>query len=293
MLLEPIEITADVAGESSKAARHWRARLELSFAENRERTGFVRCWHEGPLRVQRLFYPESTGKAHCYLLHPPGGVVLGDELQINVHVQSGEALITTPSAGRFYNVGGHSETQQQSVHLRVDGGKLEWLPQETILFDGANARLKTRVDLAGLAQLAFWDVIVLGRPACGEAFSCGRLEQSLEIYRDEQPLLIERLALSAGDRLSQSRMGMQGHSTFGIMVLTQLPDVGTIDQWLIDVNAQANRGDFTVTQRGSVLVARYLGENALRAREGFIRLWSAAAEQTRGIAPAIPRIWHT
>ena len=219
MLLEPLK----PALESSKPLRQWRARLDLSFRESDGRTRFDRCSHEGPLRVQRLFYPEAGSKAHCYLLHPPGGVVLGDDLQINIDVLSGSALVTTPAAGRFYTVDGHEELQRQSVRLSVGDAGLEWLPQETILFNGVNAELNTRIELGPDARLAFWDVVVLGRPACGERFSSGRLTQKLEIYREGTPVLIERLAFSAEDLVSRSRMGMQGRSTIGILVLTASP----------------------------------------------------------------------
>lgn len=289
MLFETLELTA----ESSKPLRQWRAQLDLCFKESDGRTRFDHCLHEGPLRVQRLFYPEPSGKAHCYLLHPPGGVVLGDELEINIALTNGEALVTTPSAGRFYTVDEHSETQRQRVNLVVHDGRLEWLPQETILFNGVNAQLETRIDLKESAQLAFWDVVVLGRPACGEAFSYGRLKQTLEVYRRGEPLLIERLAFEAGDRVSQSRMGMQQQSTIGIMVLTEIPSMRLLDQWLEGVNAEGNNGEFTVTQRDTLMIARYLGEDAQRCREGFAQLWSAAVYELRGSAPATPRIWHT
>ncbi|EED32942.1 urease accessory protein UreD [gamma proteobacterium NOR5-3] len=289
MLLETLEPTA----ESSKPLRTWRAQLDLSFRESAGRTRLNHCLHEGPLRVQRLFYPEPSGKAHCYLLHPPGGVVLGDQLKINIALESGEALVTTPSAGRFYTVDDHPETQRQTVNLSVHEGRLEWLPQETILFNGVNAQLATRIDLASASQLAFWDVVVLGRPACSEAFSRGRLQQTLEVYREGEALLIERLAFAAGDRVSQSRMGMQSQSTVGIMVLTEIPGTPLLDQWLEAVNLDANNGAFTVTQRDTLMIARYLGEDAQRCREGFAQLWEAAVLELRGSTPATPRIWHT
>lgn len=279
--------------QSTKPLRQWCAKLNLAFGESAGRTRLEHCAHQGPLRVQRLFYPESSGKAHCYLLHPPGGVVLGDELTIDVAVRNGEALVTTPSAGRFYTVDQHPEAQKQSVHLRVQSGRLEWLPQETILFNGVNARLETQIDLSAESQLAFWDVVVLGRPACSERFTQGRLTQTLKISRDGQPLLIERLALAAGDRLSQSSMGMQDASTLGIMVLSDIPSGALCDQWLGRFNGERGEGEFTLTHRGELFIARYLGDDAQRCREGFAELWRSARHQVQGSSPAMPRIWHT
>jgi urease accessory protein len=293
-----VERPPQLAPGSGSAQRHWPARLELLFAEGAKRTRLLHCRHQGPLRVQRLFHPDEDGTAHCYLLHPPGGVVLGDELLVDAVVRSGRALLTTPSAGRFYGVGDFRETQEQRVRLSVnEGASLSWLPQETILFPGANARLDNDVSLAGTgASLVFWDVIVLGRPACGERFSRGRVEQRLRVRRGSQLVLDERLALAAGDRLSHSAMGLRGASTVGTFVLTLEPGADCEElcaRWLEAVNGHGGVGEFSVTQRGDLLLARYLGEDAARCRTGFSRLWQAQRKAALGYAPSEPRIWHT
>lgn len=277
---------------TSPSPRTWSAQLHLEFARRAGRTRLDRNQHSGPLRVQRLFHPEVSGKAHCYLLHPPGGVVLGDELSINAALHSGAALLTTPSAGRFYSVGDHAERQCQRVHLEVHKGLLEWLPQETILFNGSNARLETRIDLDAGASLAFWDVVVLGRPACGEGFTRGQLEQRLDLRRGGRPLLSERLALTAGDRLSASRIGLHGASTLGIALFSDLLDEGDVDAWLAAHNGD-DAGPFSVTERAGLLIARYRGNDAYRCRQGFAALWSATSRARDGVTPEIPRIWHT
>jgi hypothetical protein len=104
------------------------------------------------LRVQRPFYPESREVCHVYLLHPPGGLVSGDELQIDIAVgRDAWALLTTPGAGKVYGSDGQGVRQQQALRI-ARGGTLEWLPQEMILFDGARADLGTRVELEGDAR---------------------------------------------------------------------------------------------------------------------------------------------
>lgn len=279
--------------ESSKL-RNWPARLSLIFARGGQRTRLAHSAHEGPLRVQRLFHPDADGKAHCYLLHPPGGVVLGDELSIDVAVRSGSALLTTPSAGRFYTVGAFREGQHQRVHLQVaDGALLEWLPQESIVFNGADAYLTTRVDLAQNACLAYWDVLVLGRPACGERFNSGRCRQRLDIRRKGRALLRETLSLSAGDRLSASPAGLRGASTAGLAVFTSKVSRDDAEAWLASVNGPGLAGPFSATQRGELLLARYLGDDAQAARAGFSDLWQRVGHIRNGVTPSEPRIWHT
>ena len=78
----------------------WQARLELGFRATAGRTVLAHRRHVGPLVVQRPFYPEG-GICHVYLLHPPGGVVGGDTLELQVQADAdSHALITTPAATR-------------------------------------------------------------------------------------------------------------------------------------------------------------------------------------------------
>ena len=151
--------------DSDTAACGWRAHLQLRFAErtapeNRggqgghaARTVLLEKRHEGPMLVQRPFYPEGEAVCHVYLLHPPGGVVGGDILQLDVRVESSaHTLITMPGATKFYRSAGPQATLGQHFSLD-DGARLEWLPQDTILFPGARARTDTRFDLHGRARL--------------------------------------------------------------------------------------------------------------------------------------------
>lgn len=244
--------------------------------------------------MQRLFHPDSDGTAHCYLLHPPGGVVLGDEIAVDAAVSGGHALLTTPSAGRFYGVGNHREVQQQTVSLRATANsKLSWLPQETILFSGADARLATTITIAETARLCWWDILVLGRPASGEHFDTGRLEQQLRVSIAENLVLEERLAFSAGDRITVAPMGLGGASTIGTFIMTRHAPESQLDNWLISVNGETGVGCFSVTQRGPLLLARYRGDDAQHCRQGFSELWRAIPPVDGDPVPSEPRIWHT
>ena len=81
--------------------------------------------HEGPLRVLQRLYPEGSGICHHVLVHPPGGVVGGDGLHLDVRLDAGaRALITTPSATRFYRSEGALALQHSRLKL-ADGARLE------------------------------------------------------------------------------------------------------------------------------------------------------------------------
>lgn len=278
---------------TAPSPRHWAARLDLRFAHRHGRTRLAHAEHQGPLRIQRLFHPETDGTAHCYLLHPPGGVAAGDELSIDVAVDSGSALLTTPSAGRFYRVGALPQPQLQRVTLRGESGsRLAWLPQETLIYPGANAILDTRIELQGDAALSFWDIAVLGRPAAGEGFETGACKQRIQLRMDGRLVLEELLQLEAGDRLSRSAAGLNALSTSGVFISRLEADPELCRRWLARVNPDPAQGNFAVTQRGPLLIARYLGDDAALARQGFAALWVELA-QASACPVSIPRIWHT
>jgi len=278
-------------------ARAWLGQLKLELEKRGDKTLLVHSAHVGPLRVQRPFYPEENGCCHIYLLHPPGGMVLGDLLQINIAAAAdATALITTPSAGKLYDTQGSAELQRQEVHLSCARGScVEWFPQETIAFAGANGRLRTRVDLAGDAKTCLWDMVCLGRPASGEAFSTGHCEQILEIRRDHKLLLLERNRFVGGNESMDAIWGLGGAPVSGTFLATLKPSRDQVDAWVEALEQLAPLPDnrWGLTQKGEVFLARYLGHSTRLCRLGFEMLWRSLRPQLIG-APAIaPRIWNT
>src|SRR5262249_10650450 len=132
-----------VPASADTAREGWHAELALGFVRRSQRTVLASRRHRGPLTVQRAFYPEPDGVCHTYVLHPPAGIVGGDALSMSYDLGPGaHALITTPAATRFY----FSRAIEAGIRQRAcvgDGATLEWLPQETLLFDGAHARFET------------------------------------------------------------------------------------------------------------------------------------------------------
>lgn len=277
--------------------REWFAKLALTMQLRAAKTVLTHVSHCGPLRVQRPFYPEENGCCHVYLLHPPGGMVLGDLLQITIEAEAGaKTLVTTPSAGKLYDTRGATEAQRQEVHLSgASGSCLEWLPQETIIFNGANGRLRTRLALQGDARACVWDIVCLGRPASGEALRDGRCEQILEVYRDERPVLIERNRFVGTDEHMHARWGLHGAPVAGTFLATLKPARDQVDAWLETLDALAPGPDheWGLTQKGELFVARYLGQSTRLCRAGFELLWRDLRPDLTGVPAQVPRIWNT
>jgi urease accessory protein len=268
------------------ASSGWRAELDLRFARRRGRTVIATRRQSGPLTVQRAFYPEPEGVCHTYLLHPPAGIVGGDELAMSFDLESGaHALVTTPAATRWYFSRGQEARARQHATL-AGGATLEWLPQETLLFDGAHARLETRIDLAATARFCGWEILGLGRPACGETFRNGRIDFRFELFRDGRPLLLERLRGGAG-----GLAGMREHAACATLLAT--PAGAPALEAAREALADAPDVLAGATLIGDLLIGRGLAARCEPLTHTFMKLWSALRPLVLGYAAVPPRIWQT
>ncbi|NJD06172.1 MAG: urease accessory protein UreD [Methylococcaceae bacterium] len=264
----------------------WQAELRLGFERRIDRTVLASRSRRGPLTVQRAFHPEGE-TAHVYLLHPPGGVVGGDQLRIDAACAAGaRALLTTPAAGKFYRSGG--ATARQGVHLRgAEGAAVEWLPQETIVFDGARLESALHIDLNAGARFIGWDVVCFGRPACGEAFSSGAGQFRLRLQQDGVPLLQERFL--ADSRFVRANWGLRGHPVLATLLACPVaPELLSAVREIL-----GDRPDVGATRLGEVLVVRALGWRAEDMRRLFAEIWAAVRPAVIGRVACIPRIWAT
>ena len=278
------------------SAPGWRGSLSLRFGSVAGRT-VAHDRHEGPLRVLQPLYPEGPAICHHVLVHPPGGIVGGDQLLLDVQVEEGaHALITTPGAARFYRSDG--QTAVQTVDLRLGAGaRLEWLPMETIAYPGCNASSRLVADLQPGAQAMGWDVLALGLPAAGQAFDRGRFVQHIEV----PGVWLERGAIDGADALLlHSPLGFDRHAvlaTLWFVAGDELPP-SQRDRMIeaaraaTAVHSLARTAGITAPQ-SRVLVLRALApkvEPAMQLLTEVRALWRALAW---GLAAEPPRIWQT
>jgi urease accessory protein len=269
----------------------WKAELALTFRRDGLKTVLAERRHLGPLMVQKPLYPEGPDICHMVVVHAPGGVAGGDELKIDIGLEAhARALLTTPAAGKWYKSDGRPASQR--VFLAVAAGaKLEWLPQETILFDAASARLETAIDLADDAVFAGWEISCLGRRLSGESFENGHLRQSLAIRRAGRLVWNERLAFAAGDRIMQSPVGLGGRHVFGTMVVA----AGALPGELLDAcrGLTPLTGEQGITALPDIVAARYLGQSAEHAVGYFESLRAVLRPWYAGRPAVRPRLWNT
>ncbi|MEQ8232476.1 MAG: urease accessory protein UreD [Gammaproteobacteria bacterium] len=275
--------------EAALLTRQWPAALALDFAPRHGRTVIARRDLLGPLAVQKALYPEGD-LAHVYLLHPPAGLVGGDRLDISLRAASdSHALVTTPASGKVYRSAGAQAAQ--SVTLAVAAGaSLEWLPQDTILFDASRFAARTRVALAGDAAYLGREQVVLGRPAHGDDYATGDADLILEVEVDGAPLLEERLRIAAPSAFMQAPWGLGGRRVIGTL------HAWPADDLLVDAaRAVAAPAGVVVgtTRIERLLCLRCLGDDATAVRDYLARAWAALRPAVIGRAPSVPRVWRT
>lgn len=266
----------------------WHAELELGYARFGAGTRPVLRRHQGPLRVQKHLYAEGPEVCQHIIVHPPGGIAGGDRLDIRANVGADAwAQLTSPGAAKWYRA---DSAAHQQIDLRVAAGAtLEWLPQETIVFSGAQAHLATRIELEGDARLCYWDIVALGRPASAERFTEGLFQAHLDIRRDGTPLWHERQRLVGADRLLDSPIGLAGQPVFATLLITGTLDADTLARCR-DL-ALPVRGD--LTQLPGLVVARCLAAESLQARAWLIEVWRLLRPALLGRVAMPPRIWST
>ena len=271
---------------------NWVAHLDVQFAQREGKTKVAHSSHVGPLRIQRAFYPETNGTAHLYLLHPPGGVAGGDHLTIQI--ESGEstrALVTTPAATKLYRSSGPRAVVQQNLAVHK-GAILEWLPQETIAYAGAQVDLKTLVHLEDDAQFIGWEILCLGRPASGDGFEHGRIGQRFELWQNDAPLYIDRLAVGEGSSTRQAVWGMNNKSVVATMLITT-QDRGLLNliRHVLDL-VPTPLGVLGCTALRGLTLIRYLGNSVPECFSAMVRVWEAVRPVITASSAVAPRIWN-
>lgn len=272
----------------------WHASLQLDYTLEGTRT-VARHAHNGPLRILQSLYPEGDAVCHNVLVHPPGGLVGGDTLDITATVGPGaHGLVTTPGATRFYRSTG--ERALQRTHLTLaEGARLEWLPLEALCYNACNAENHLTLNLAPGAECMGWDVTALGLPHAGQPFETGRFVQHIEA----PGLWLERGVIDAADhRLLESPLGLAGQRCMASLFFV----VGTplerarrdtaLDAARAVMDAHALKASAGATSpNGQVLVVRALApqvEPAMQLLRQVRAAWRAALWQ---LCAEPPRIW--
>ena len=142
------------------------------------------------------------------------------------------------------------------------------------------------------SQFIGWDISCLGRPACGERFSRGSLDQRFELWIQDNPVCLERLLIKENDLLLDANWGLAEKPVVGNLVcLTSRKDL--VDLLRHNILSPEKRDFFSVTFVNGVILCRYLGNSVEQAKQIFIQAWHLLRIELRGYPATIPRIWNT
>ncbi len=280
---------AAVQTVSSTSSQGWLASLELQLQAINGKTCLLPQARIGPLTVQRPFYPEGD-VCHVYVLHPPGGVVGGDQINLHVNVlPDAHGLITTPGASKYYRSAGDTACLQQKFHVSANA-TLEFLPQESIYFPATQLSAKFLVELDAEAKFVGWEVHSFGLPANNEKFDAGKVVLGTELRLAGKLLLHDKLTIDAYEmnRLS----GLRGYPVYGNFVVYSSAINSSLLTSLQSITAgQGNCGVSRVED--DLIVARYLGDSSEAAHRYFRQLWKIIRPLALGLDACEPRIWNT
>jgi urease accessory protein len=274
----------------------WHAQLDLDYNLEAGRC-VARHRHTGPLRILQSLYPEGEKICHNVLVHPPGGLVGGDTLDLNISVATGaHGLVTTPGATRFYRSDDEQALQRTRVTLQA-GARLEWLPLESICYSGCLAENRLHMTLAPGAEMMGWDLTALGLPAAGKPFEKGHFCQHIEV----PGVWLERAHIKATDTLlMNSPLGMAGHRCVATLFfvagskLERKRRQGALDQACEILAAHALSATAGATSPDAqIVILRVLAPVVEPALDVLRLVWKAWRAHFWGCTATVPRIWST
>lgn len=272
----------------------WQGELVLEFERRGDKTVLQREFMKSPMKVQRPFFPEP-GVCHVVTLHTAGGIVGGDRLASHITLHpNANALLTTATAGKFYRSAGAEAVQTVQGQVAA-GACLEWLPQETIVFDGARVSQRQRIDLAADALWLGWEIVRFGRTARGEQFASGEWRSRLQVWQDGRLLWHDPQQVVGGSAMLTSPHGLGGCPVVGSFAVVgrEVPPV------LIDQARQAWQqrpqpdpaASAGVSQLMAGMVCRYRGHSSLEARRWLTQVWHQTRATLLHRSPCLPRVW--
>ena len=268
---------------------------EIGFARRDGISRLAQLYQRDPLRV--LFPAPAAGDPPvAVIVTTSGGLVAGDRLDIRVELAPGAtAHVTASAAEKVYRSTGRTTTIRQTLSIGP-GAALEFLPPETILFDGARLQRETVIDLAPGSAFLGGDIVVFGRRARGERFANGFLREVWELRRNGYLVWGDALHLDDDvGRIIDDPACFDGAAAFATMIFS--PPAGDVRSLLDGARVVQGVCATTGLRAGAttiagVVIARWLASDAAVLRRAYADLACHFRSAALGLPNCLPRVWH-
>ncbi len=243
-----------------------------------------RLHQSGPLRL-RLISAERNTATTAILLNTGGGIAGGDVNQIDITAAPGTALtLSSQGAERIYRAGIGDRPSRITTRIAIGAAAtLEYLPQETILFDNAALNRSLRIDLAGSARYLGIESLIFGRAAMGETIAALDLTDTVELHRDNELVFRDSLKPPRDFAAAQTHRAMFGGASAIATILLATPDAA---RHLDAVRAALGDEQGGASAWNGLLLIRIMAQTGVALREIVLRVMSVL----RG-GRAMPRVW--
>jgi urease accessory protein len=280
--------SASIGTIPSAPSRAFAGAVEIAFRCRADRTEIGHLYQQSPLRA---LFPDTPDEPLplAVLVNAAGGLVGGDRMSSSIRMEEGSAaVVTMQAAEKVYRSTGADTTVSNQLSV-APGAWLEWLPQETIVFDQARLRRTMRIDLEGDGAVLAGEILVFGRTARGERVTSGLVRDAWEVRHDGRLIWADALHLEDGIAAALADAacfdGCIGYATLSYAA----GDAGEkLEILRAAIDGEGLQG---ATCTGPLLIARWLSREPHRLRESFARGW-CALRQSRGLPARLPRIWH-
>lgn len=281
---------------SAAALRHAsgsgvRGRADVIFVRRQGRTALASLFQHDPLRV--LFPTPPLGElTGAVLVTTSGGLVGGDEIAVRIAAGEGTAVLASPQAAeKVYRSAG----ADCRIDMRLEAASdvwLEWLPQETIVFEGARLRRRTVIDAAPGARVLAGEMLALGRAAMGERLRTGLLRDAWEVRRGGRLAWAE--ALHVEDDMAgvlAHPAGLGGAVACATAVYVADDAAARLDAVRALLEDAGNGVQSAATMVNGVLVARWIAAEGGGLRRAYGAFWAGFRREVAGLPARLPRLW--
>lgn len=265
---------------------------EVAYGGGQDGARLKFLYQRDPLRI--LFpRPAPNDLPLAVFVTTSGGLVGGDRLELTGRAEAGTAVqMTAQAAEKVYRSTG-ADCRIDVTLTCDDGGWLEWLPQETIVFDGARLVRRTHADVAAGGRLLAGEFLVFGRAAMGESFDTGLLRDEWELRRDGRLVWADAFCLDGDIPATLAHpAGLAGATAVATVIYVGDDAPGALDlaRRLLAVVGEAVRVGASIVN--GVLVARFLSADGFALRAAFGAFWAAFRNELTNLPAKLPRIWH-